>query len=991
DEDWFSFQLPNSATYTVETLDVSNRANHPDTVITLYGPDSLSSPLFANDDGGDARLSRITQVLQGDCVYHVRVSGYSGSTGFYRIRLRTVPDNEPLSAIPLTVNAPMTSGVFVGGASEHLYTFRTTVSGIHSIRIFQSSQSGDSPLQIVLYRADDEKNCLSPIFPDSSLTKVLPDNQVYVVKVIPSAQLAGHYRIGVEAGATGSHVYVRADAMPGGDGFSWEKAFNSIGSALEVMWATGEVWAAAGTYSESVEMKPGIAIYGGFTGTEQTREDRDWAGNETVINAGRLFASAVTGADGALLDGFTVTGGQRSGVFCPSGSSPTFSNCILRTNKSFGVHCPGSSPTLINCTISENPGGAIYCSDSRLTLTNCMISENSARQGGGIRCSRSSLTLTNSTVALNSVEVSGGGIYCEDSSAMLTNCIITGNSAEGGGGGIYSTKSFPTLTNCTIARNVAGRGSGLWSESGSLSLTNCILWNPGSEIEGSVVATYSCIQGGWPGQGNISHYPEFVDSTNGDYHLRNGSPCVDTGLVSVAPAEDIEEHNRPGADGLVDMGAYESPAEYESGIGREPLRLAYVCADADPGGDGLSWESAFNSIGAALEMIRVTGEIWVAAGRYSESIGMEPGLTLYGGFSGVEKTQKERDWKRNETIIDAAGLGSVAVTGAQGSSLDGFTVTGGKNGGVRCHESSPKVINCTIHKNPGGGVCCMGEASPMLIHCTIRENSDSGVFCDSGASPIVIDCTITGNSTLYGGGVYCDGGSSPTLTDCTITGNFSSYGGGGVCCQESSSPIFANCTISDNGGSGDRPSRDGGGVYCRRSSPTLTNCIIAGNKARNGGGIYCESGAFPKLINCSFSGNSANNGNALACVPRWPPSEPEFTNCILWDGGNEISIYENPTITVSYSNIQGGWSGEGNIDRDPLFVRPWDGEGADLHLMPDSPCIDAGNPDSSYNDASLPPGLCRERGDMGAYGGPQNSGWPEEPGLPVGISEWTLY
>ncbi|HPA46232.1 MAG TPA: hypothetical protein PK395_10750 [bacterium] len=129
----------------------------------------------------------------------------------------------------------------------------------------------------------------------------------------------------------------------------------------------------------------------------------------------------------------------------------------------------------------------------------------------------------------------------------------------------------------------------------------------------------------------------------------------------------------------------------------------------------------------------------------------------------------------------------------------------------------------------------------------------------------------------------------------------------------------------------------------------------------------------------------------MACVPRWPPSEPEFTNCILWDGGNEISIYENPTITVSYSNIQGGWSGEGNIDRDPLFVRPWDGEGADLHLMPDSPCIDAGNPDSSYNDASLPPGLCRERGDMGAYGGPQNSGWPEEPGLPVGISEWTLY
>jgi hypothetical protein len=69
------------------------------------------------------------------------------------------------------------------------------------------------------------------------------------------------------------------------------------------------------------------------------------------------------------------------------------------------------------------------------------------------------------------------------------------------------------------------------------------------------------------------------------------------------------------------------------------------------------------------------------------------------------------------------------------------------------------------------------------------------------------------------------------------------------------------------------------------------------------------------------------------------PGELVLANCILWDGGNETWTTDG-TITVSYSNVQGGFGGTGNIDVDALFVDP---AGGDLRLQPGSTCIDAGD------------------------------------------------
>ncbi|MHC4888948.1 MAG: choice-of-anchor Q domain-containing protein, partial [Planctomycetota bacterium] len=115
------------------------------------------------------------------------------------------------------------------------------------------------------------------------------------------------------------------------------------------------------------------------------------------------------------------------------------------------------------------------------------------------------------------------------------------------------------------------------------------------------------------------------------------------------------------------------------------------------------------------------------------------------------------------------------------------------------------------------------------------------------------------------------------------------------------------------------------------------------------------------------------------------PSSVQVTNCIFWDGGNEIWNDDNSTITIAYSDIQGGWPGESNIDVDPCFVDAgyWDPNGTpqdanddfwvdgDYHLLEGSPCIDAGDPNyvAGPNETDLDgrPRVIGGRIDMGAY------------------------
>ncbi|HOH31234.1 MAG TPA: hypothetical protein PLC40_16255, partial [Candidatus Hydrogenedentes bacterium] len=122
------------------------------------------------------------------------------------------------------------------------------------------------------------------------------------------------------------------------DGTSWVTAYRDIQTAVDAaMIVGGEVWVAAGTYIGSgqavLTMKPGVFIYGGFAGTETSREERNWAVNQTAIS-GQFARHCVVGADNAGLDGFMISDGRHvgGGGLFNDHASPAIANCWFVSN-----------------------------------------------------------------------------------------------------------------------------------------------------------------------------------------------------------------------------------------------------------------------------------------------------------------------------------------------------------------------------------------------------------------------------------------------------------------------------------------------------------------------------------------------------------------------------------------------------------------------------------------------------------------------------------
>ena len=289
--------------------------------------------------------------------------------------------------------------------------------------------------------------------------------------------------------ASGATWYVVPNGAGNKDGTSWSNAYADVQNAIDSASSAGggEVWIAKGTYKHgsAMTMKNNVAIYGGFAGTETSREERV-AGNETVLDGEgkyRVFYNNYSSSNkltnSAKLDNVTIQNGYTYGS-------------DLSDRQGAGMYNNYASPEITNCTFSGNStdyGGGMYNTlFSSPVLTNCTFSNNSASfSGGGMYNNYASPEITNCTFSNNSASSYGGGMYNESSSPVLTNCTFSGNSVSGSsygnGGGMYNTSSSsPKLTNCTFSGNSASGsssryGGGMYNTSSSSpKLTNCILW-----------------------------------------------------------------------------------------------------------------------------------------------------------------------------------------------------------------------------------------------------------------------------------------------------------------------------------------------------------------------------------------------------------------------------------------------------------------------------------------------------------------------------------
>jgi len=326
------------------------------------------------------------------------------------------------------------------------------------------------------------------------------------------------------------------------------------------------------------------------------------------------------------------------------------------------------------------------------------------------------------------------------------------------------------------------------------------------------------------------------------------------------------------------------------------------------------------------------------------------------------------------TVIDGNATDTVVFfrNGETGASIiEGFTITNGlgiydedvskrngynvhRGGGVTCFDASPQIRNCSIIGNTalgygiwtgGGGIACRGlfeDPSPIIVNCIISDNIKTtyvsateqfygGGIGTTASSPIIANCTITGNSF--------SSPSSDRVPHFSCGGGFSSYWG---------TPKILNCSITMN------TAQRGAGIYVGPASKAIIqNCTITLN---NGDGLYFAPQALPTVTNNTIHGR--------VCAES---TSQNITNSIIWGDPNPICC---DLLTITYSDVQGGYPGIGNIDSDPLFIG-----GEDYHVTEGSPCIDAGNPDPSFNDECFPPSMGKARNDIGAYGGPDACGW----------------
>jgi parallel beta-helix repeat protein len=365
-------------------------------------------------------------------------------------------------------------------------------------------------------------------------------------------------------------------------------------------------------------------------------------------------------------------------------------------------------------------------------------------------------------------------------------------------------------------------------------------------------------------------------------------------------------------------------------------KIIYVDDDANGLNNGSSWANAYKYIEHALYAVIYgdVDEVRVAQGVYKPTgpsgsrerafqlVGVVP---IKGGYAGVGTPDPNaRDIELYKTILSgdldgndvdvndpcdllteptrAENSYNVATIGywTPGTvMLDGFTITGSSIYAISIHHSDAIITDCIFINN--GGAMNMNNSRAIFTRCWFIRNAVAG---DGGA------VNSWGCDTCRG--AYAE------FKDCRLINN---YAGG-----------------------------NGGALY--NSWPTLTNlinCIVAGNIAEgSGGGIYYCTNDGCHLVNCTFTGNSANQGSGLYNNVWYFPGWPTLTNCIFWD--NDSDQISGEGVNVTFSDIEGGWPGEGNSDFDPCFVSPgyWDANGVwvdgDYHLLPCSPCINSGDP-----------------------------------------------
>ncbi len=691
-----------------------------------------------------------------------------------------------------------------------------------------------------------------------------------------------------------------------------------------------------GVYSDlCIIYKPDITIRAEIPG---------WSVLDSTGIASALVLSEVEAGAGPLpvLEGFEIRGGNAL--------APVWT----------GNHQgdPGLGLTIRNCWFHDNDAGAVNALDSILNIEDCHFESNKGGSGGIVEANNAEVNITN-THFYGSIGSGAGAVALRNSTFTIDSCIFQENIAPTTGGGGVLIEDCPSgylvnslfyenltqddgaavhvrgtsdidIANCTITDNAMfwdPRGSGLFVAVGAhVDVRNSIIFGNYTTADivafGSLSVEYSTVPATFPGTGNIHGKPKFVNADLRNYELRLTSPCVDAGNNSAIPTGhtlDLDGNARftddpevddslPGISAQVDMGCFERvPFVYGT---------RYVDIDAAPGGDGMTWATAYNQLTDALATTPNANisEIWVAEGTYfpddgtgdrSATFRIEKGVRIFGGFDGTEQFLEERDWIAHKTIL-SGNIGSALIN--SDNSYHVVTMDG--------NDSNMVLNGFTVERGLANGV-------------DVVDQRGAGLFVETGLindqdNPAVRHCTFQDNVALLAGGAVFLEGRNTSFYNCRFIDNTSSTRGGAI--------------------------RHGENEYDQPSETNVYGCEFIGNVAQRGGGVSAFTGSV-NVANSTFFENFSTNEGGGGLFAR--SCDVEVTNSIFWLNSATIGntqdhqVSVTGTLTVDESCLE-GWNGilggVGNFGANPRFIDPVGGIFTDpiLRLCSDSPCIDSG-------------------------------------------------